>query len=178
MMMLSGAQLGYHQEHMFCHDHDQLCGEDWTSSTLAEYPVPYTHVHTDGKSKSTIDHFLMSPRLVPLVSECGVVERGDNLSRHCPIWVKLQIGSLPVRPSASRTWISKRPCWSKASTSEMDEYTAQLHSKLLSLQVPESVWCTDPHCSDTVHCQDRDELVLDMLDCVVKASHTSLPTWW
>ena len=54
-----------------------------------EHPVPYTHVHTDGKSKSTIDHFLMSPRLVPLVSECGVVERGDNLSRHCPIWVKL-----------------------------------------------------------------------------------------
>ena len=49
----------------------------------SEHPVPCTHVHTDGKSKSTIDHILLFPRLVPLVAECGIVERGDNLSRPC-----------------------------------------------------------------------------------------------
>ena len=145
-------------------------------SLWSEHPVPYTHVHTDGKSKSTIDHILLSPRLVPLVSECGVVERGDNLSRHCPIWVTIRLGTLPVRPSA-RTWVPKRPSWSKSSISEVDDYTACLQSKLLSLQVPDSVWCADPHCNDSAHCQDRDGLVLDMLDCVVKASHKSLPTY-
>ena len=31
----------------------------------SEHPVSYTHVHTDGKSKSTIDHILLSPRLAP-----------------------------------------------------------------------------------------------------------------
>ena len=59
----------------------------------------------------------------------------------------------------------------------MNDYTANLQSKLVSLQVPESVWCVDPHCSDTGHCQDRDELVLEILECVVKASHTSLPSY-
>ena len=38
----------------------------------SEHPVDYTHVHTDHKSTSTLDHFLISPRLVPLVSDCGV----------------------------------------------------------------------------------------------------------
>ena len=146
-------------------------------SLWSEHPVPYTHVHTDGKSKSTIDHFLVSPRLVPLVSECGIVERGDNISRHCPIWVKFRLGALPVRSTGSKSWVSKKPCWSKASTGEVDDFSANLQSKLLSLKVPDSVWCADPHCSDNGHCQDRDTLVLDMLDCVVKASHSSLPTY-
>ena len=104
------------------------------------------------------------------------MERGDNLSRHCPIWVKLKLGALPVRPS-SRTWVPKRPCWSKASSNELEEYTDTLQSKLLALQIPGSVWCADPHCSDNGHCNERDKLVLDMLDCIVKASHTSLPNY-
>ena len=46
-------------------------------------------------SHSTVDHFVLSPRLLPLVVDCGVVHRGDNLSVHSPIWVKLQVGNLP-----------------------------------------------------------------------------------
>ena len=136
------------------------------------FELQYRHVHTDGKSKSTIDHILLSPRLLPLVEDCGVVERGDNLSRHCPIWVKLKLGALPVRPS-TRTWVPKKPCWSKASTDELDEYTDNLQSKLLALQVPASVWCADPHCSDNGHCHERDKLVLDMLDCMTESIQIS-----
>ena len=43
------------------------------------HPVLYTHIHTDGRSKSVLDHFILSPRLLPLVEGCGIVERGDNL---------------------------------------------------------------------------------------------------
>ena len=93
----------------------------------SEHPVPYTHVHTDGKSKSTIDHFLISPRLIPLVSECGIVERGDNLSRHCPIWVKIRLGDLPLRTGAE-AWIPKKPCWSKATEHDVNSYTEDLQS--------------------------------------------------
>ena len=140
------------------------------------HPVPYTHIHTDGKSRSTIDHFLISPRLVPLVAACGIVERGDNLSRHCPIWVKLKLGALPPR-LPTKTWVPRRPCWSKASSQEVNEYTASLQAQLLDLKVPDSSWCVDPHCRDDEHCQDRDKFVLDLLDCVVKASHSSLPAY-
>ena len=145
-------------------------------SLWSSHPVPFTHVHTDGKSKSTIDHILMSPRLVPLVSDCGVVERGDNLSRHCPIWVKLRLGALPVR-QPTKTWVPKRTCWFKVSASEVDSYTATLQSKLLSLGLPDSVWCADPHCDDNIHCQEGDQLVLNILDSIVKSSQTTLPDY-
>ena len=101
---------------------------------MVSAPVPYTHIHTDGKSKSTIDHFLLSPRLVPLVADYGVVERGDNLSRHNPIWVKLRLGQLPLRNPA-RTWAPRKPCLSKASHDDVDNYTASLQDKLLALQL-------------------------------------------
>ena len=58
----------------------------------------FTHVHTDGVGRSTIDHFLLSPRLLDLVEEFGPVHRGDNLSRHSPIFLKLQLGNLPKSP--------------------------------------------------------------------------------
>ena len=62
-----------------------------------DHPVDYTHVHTDYKSTSTLDHFLVSPRLLPLVSDCGVRHQGDNMSRHSPTFAKLRLGALPVR---------------------------------------------------------------------------------
>ena len=101
------------------------------------HQVPYTHVHTDGKSRSTVDHFLLSPHLLDLVEKCGVVERGDNLSRHCPIWVKIKLGALPLR-SGAKTWVPKRPSWSKATTEEVNAYTIDLQSRLMSLQLPDS----------------------------------------
>ena len=130
------------------------------------HPVPYTHVHTDNKSKSSIDHFLLSPRLIPLVADCGIVERGDNLSRHCPIYVKLNLGSLPLRQSI-RQWVPKRPCWSKATQADIDSYTAALQSSLLEVSMPDSVWCADPHCNNHMHSQERDILVLELLDTMV-----------
>ena len=143
-------------------------------SLWSSHPVPYTHMHTDNKSRSTIDHFLLSPRLIPLVQASGVVERGDNLSRHCPIWVKLQLGALPLR-KAAKTWLPRKACWSKATINEVDTYTAALQSELLNLGMPQSIWCADPHCTDTTHCQERDTLVLDILDCIVRTGHSTIP---
>ena len=55
-------------------------------SLWEHHPVLYTHTHTDGRSRSILDHFLLSPRFLTLVEEgCGIIERGDNRSRHCPI---------------------------------------------------------------------------------------------
>ena len=79
------------------------------------HPVDFTHMHTDNKSISTVDHFLISPRLVPHISSCGVVHRGDNLSRHSPIWLRLVLDSpLPLRQKLKlRT--PRKPSWPKSS---------------------------------------------------------------
>ena len=37
--------------------------------------------------------------------------------------------------------------------------------------------CTDLHCKQSSHCQERDDLLLDILDLLVKTSHNSLPTY-
>ena len=92
----------------------------------SKFPVPYTHVHTDGKSMSIIDHILISPRLLNLVADCGIVERADNLSRHCPIWVKLRLGLLPLKPKVDQTFLPRRPCWSKADKSDRQNFSTCL----------------------------------------------------
>ena len=89
-------------------------------SLWSQHPVDYTHIHTDNKSVSTVDYFVLSPRLVPLVSGSGAIHRGDNLSRHSPIWVRLNLGSLQVRK------IPRKPSWPKASEEDAQEYTSTL----------------------------------------------------
>ena len=53
-------------------------------SLWSQYPVKYTYMHTDHKSMSTLDHFMLSPRLLSLVEGCGIVEREDNLPGQKP----------------------------------------------------------------------------------------------
>ena len=91
----------------------------------SEHPVDYTHIHTDHKSTSTLDHFLISPRLVPLVSDCGVRHSGDNMSRLSPIYLKLKLGALPVKTDVKST-APRRPAWSCASEQDTEDYPALL----------------------------------------------------
>ena len=82
-------------------------------SVWNKFPVGYTHIHTDFSSTSTIDHFLVNPRLLSVVVDAGAIHLGDNLSRHSPIMMKLSIGDLPVRESKNLK-PNRRPAWYKA----------------------------------------------------------------
>ena len=48
-------------------------------------------VTKDMKSFSTLDRFLVSPGLMPLILDAGAIHLGDNPSRHSPIMIKLSI---------------------------------------------------------------------------------------
>ena len=67
-------------------------------SLWESHPVDFTHIHTDMRSTAVLDHFLVNERLIPLVEECRVLSRGKNMSRHCPILLKLRIGVIPIGP--------------------------------------------------------------------------------
>ena len=148
------------------------------SSLWENFPVPYTHMHTDNVSKSVLDHFLLSPRLLPMVIDCGIVERGDNLSRHCPIWVKLNLESLPSKKNAQK-WIPRRPDWKKASPEDKECFKGMLSEKLYQLSLSacedEAFFCDDVHCKDTTHSESRDILVTDILTAVIETSFVALP---
>ena len=144
------------------------------------HPVPYTHVHTDGKARSVLDHFLISPCLLPLVEGCGIVERGDNRSRHCPIWLKIRLGSLPIKKPCPK-WIPRRPDWSKATPEDKSSYSQHLEARLQQIQASSTLTpglsCKNLHCKDFSHSEARDGPVLDLLSAVIEASHVTLPSY-
>ena len=144
-------------------------------SLWSKYPVTYTYLHNDNKSGSVIDHFLISPRLLNLVEDCGVVERGDNLSGHAPIWVRLKLGILPVKQRYSG-WVPRKPSWNKATQEQVSRFSSSLEQKLESISVPlTALNCESPHCMNSNHSFQRDSFMLDILLALVECSYTALP---
>ena len=139
-----------------------------------KFPVDYTHIHTDYKSTSVIDHFVMNERLVSLVADCGPIHLGDNRSRHSPIMVKLNMGAIPVKQKETSRTV-KRPAWYKASQENISAFTKGVDDRLMSIMVPESIHCSDAECSDPTHSSERDSLVLDILLAIIEVSHSSIP---
>ena len=140
----------------------------------AHHDIDFTHLHTDSKSTSTIDHFLLSPGLLQLISEAGVIHRGDNMSRHSPIWIKLNLGSLPVRNKVLLK-SAIRPSWNKATEDDISNYGSVLNDKLALLKAPSGIDCCNPLCNNQAHSEERDSFVLDILMSIVESSHLTLP---
>ncbi len=56
----------------------------------SKYYVDYTHLHTDGISISTIDHFMVSGNILQICENGGVTHSVDNLSNHSIIYAVIQ----------------------------------------------------------------------------------------
>ena len=73
--------------------------KDWTnkmelSSVWDYFNIDFTHHHINFDSVSIIDHFLVSPDLLPLIIDAGVSHQDEEHSRHDPIWMTIDIGNL------------------------------------------------------------------------------------
>ena len=112
-------------------------------SVWEHHPVSYTHIHTDMNATSTLDHFIVNERLLSLIVDAGVLHLGDNLSRHSPIVLKLDLGKIPARKITS-SGTPKRPAWYKADQEAKAQYTCSVHYNLSMLQVLESLLSSDP----------------------------------
>ena len=143
-------------------------------SLWQDYRVDYTHIHTDMRSTSVLDHFLVNERLVHLVEDCRVLHKGDNMSRHSPMLLKLRVGEIPLKTKV-KTSAQRKPAWHKATQEVLEDYKADLQGKLAMLAMPDSLRCEDPHCSASDHSDDRDRHMLDILCSMVESSHTTIP---
>ena len=139
------------------------------------FPVEFTHVHTDMKSFSTLDRFLVSPGLMPLILDAGAIHLGDNPSRHSPIMIKLSIDALIEHRKATVHMLPKRPAWYKADKAELNTYTYDLGLKLADLEPPLELQCSDPQCNEAHHLQVRDSFLLDILISMIETSHLTIP---
>ena len=140
------------------------------------FPVDYTHIHTDLKSLSTLDRFLVSPGLLPYITDAGALHfrGGDNPSRHSPIMLRISIESV-VAPKSSSQPSPRYPAWYKADEANVNCYTFRLSENLAELQSPPELDCHDPHCSRPEHLQARDSFLLDILIAMIETSHETIP---
>ena len=145
------------------------------SSVWEKYPVDFTHIHTDLKSTSVLDHFLVNQRLLDHVVDAGPVHLGDNLSRHSPIMMKLELPAITARQPQPEIKGRRKPSWYKATQEQRDEYTSMLDQKVKDLTIPDSIECRNVHCQCEEHTSERDKLVLDILCSAVETSFTCIP---
>ena len=138
--------------------------------------IDFTHVHTDGVSTSTIDHFLVSPNLLSKMTDCGPLHSGDNMSRHSPIIVSFNLGELQHKQQQEQPPPRRLPDWDRATAEEINNYRSNLQQKLQAISIPEcTAHCTDFNCTDESHSSARDNVMLDILMAVVESSYTSVP---
>ena len=139
------------------------------------YECDYTHAHVDLKSFSTLDHFILNERLLNHIEFAGPIHLGDNLSRHSPIMLKLNIGNIP-KISETTTIKPRSPQWSLAGELHVNRYTRKLHEKISNIAGPHSLDCREVHCEDSNHHSDeRDSFVLNILAAMIETSHETIP---
>ena len=139
-------------------------------SVWDKFPVSHTHIHTDYTSTATLDHFMVNEGLLQAIKDAGALHLGDNLSRHSPIMISINVGDLPARKQNVKAK-SKQPAWYKADQENKDEYTSALHDRLSLLTLPDSLECSDPLCTNVNHSHERDSFVLDVMSSVIEVTH-------
>ena len=144
-------------------------------SVWEKFPVDFTHLHTDMKSTSILDHFFLNQRLLDLVVDAGPVHLGDNLSRHSPIMLKLLLPAVLEKPQQPSVTKPRAPAWYKADQEQRDQYCSLLHQKLNDMAIPDSLCCSDATCQSIAHTEERDKHVLDILCSVIETSHECIP---
>ena len=145
-------------------------------SAWERFPVSHTHVHTDLKSTSILDHFMMDAALLAVVDSAVAVDLGDNLSRHSPCVLKARLGELPARPKAKGgQHKARRPAWYKAEDEQKEAFKLDCQTRLGRLVAPATLQCSNPMCKESDHSTHRDGFMLDVMGCVIEASHATIP---
>lgn len=128
-------------------------------SVWDKFSVDYTHIHTDLKSTAILDHFLVNQRLLDLITDAGPIHLGDNLSRHSPIMMKLNLGDIPMKRQMKPERRPRKPAWYKAVPEQVNEFTHKLAEKLNNIKQPDTLTCDNPQCDLSCHSQDRDNFL-------------------
>lgn len=115
-------------------------------NTLTCYDVDYTHESDAHRTRSTLDHFIVSDQLLACVQSVHCDHSALSASDHSALLMSLLIGvsSLPQQPMSRRGPI---PLWKKASDAQVANYQAVLDDLVAALETPyEALRCDSPRC--------------------------------
>ena len=75
-----------------------------------------------------------------VIQDAGALHISDNTSRHSPIYLKFDVGILPLNKVSCNKNVRK-PAWYKAENEQIDDYTLHLSNNIRKLQVPSCLNC-------------------------------------
>ena len=141
------------------------------SSTSEQLSIDYTYTHTDHTTTSLLDHIVVSPNMINLITEGGVFHSPLCPSGHDPVWLRLAI---PVKESMpqQRNTKPRKPAWHKADSEAINNYTNTLHNNLPSSKLDK---CLDTQCKDPKHLDSIDNHMMDILTKIVETSYETIP---
>ena len=136
--------------------------------------IEFTYNH--GKTRSTLDHFMVSKELIPVITDMGVIHRGDNLSGHSPIYMTLEVNQIRKQKPVNDHPATRIPDFEKANLQELDKYRNMLEINLSELEVPAGLDdCVNCKCLQEKHKDESDDHILDIVMRMIEASYLSIP---
>ena len=157
---------------------DGFFRENLLKNAWEKFPVDYTHVYEkdDHTYTSTLDHFFWNEELSNHVTEADVLHLPANMSDHCPVYCKLEVGKIDIRKTAQRITKNNKPSWKRATDEQRGQYTTCLESKLNQIRDPSAKGCCDVHCEDEKHKCECDTYLEGIVNSVKSAAAECLPT--
>ena len=112
-------------------------------------PVDYTFINTSIETTacSTIDPFVVSPRMVNGLLSAGVVHDTSNVSNHSPIYAKFEVGKMDLKTYEYTD--RRKVLWGLASDEAKSTFRAVFEDKLSRIHPPNE--CTNINCTSDDH---------------------------
>ena len=136
-------------------------------------PVDYTFINTSIETTacSTIDHFVVSPRMVNGLLSAGVVHDSSNVSNHSPIYAKFEVGKMDLKTYEYTD--RRKVLWGIASDEAKSTFRAVFEDKLSSIHPPNE--CTNINCTSDDHRNQLEEYTISVLQAMKVAGSECLP---
>ena len=104
------------------------------------------------------------------MTEANVIQSGENLSDHSPIYFKLNVGQLDAKLEEEK--VNKVLSWKKSTDDDKNNFYESLKDKINNVDVPDSITCKDINCSN--HMDELETYCMDVLQSIENSAKETL----
>ena len=159
----------------FCDIVRSFINEHQLKQAWMNFQIDSTFSSPANESTSIIDHFVYNNSLSSSIIDAGVIHRGDNLSGHSPIYLKLSTTELHRKIPIPRQFHPKQ-CWKKASEADKTDYKQMLNQQLNNISIPDDIHsCNNIHCQSNEHKMSIDAYISDIISAIETSVGDNIP---
>ena len=148
-------------EYDLCNSHEYDTSFDAGSS--------FTRCCTTSKSYSLLDYIFFSRSLWGRVSDCAIVQDGENPSDHVPVQIRLDLVPQRTGESGSSGHFPGKVDWSALTSDDLHTYENTMEELLDSIHIPSVALHGDRQCSDLSHHSTLEHYFQNLVDIIAIA---------